>query len=960
MSLTTVATYAYDDTGRMVTERDPRTGLGTDYTWDGASTRIASVRQNTLAATKLTYGSGRLTQVSREAPVEGQPDVTVARYVYDIATSGTGLPNLTGPTGVTAWHQAKAPVTGYAVFGQDYTGPVSGTSVDWTYADLSYVDDLGYTVNSASYGAGAWQITSTDYDTTTNNVVRQLDASATAATAKATPAMTPAQVDTLSTQTLYNNEVKDSSGTVVLPAGSRVTDTYGPARPVVLADGTVAPLRPHTHTDYDQGAPNGGINSATGQQFSLPTTIKVTAATAVGADAETISVSTNGYGKVNSTDPNEGDGWALGTATTTSTWTNTTSSSGAITATTRYDTLGRVIEKRQPLSSGADAGTTKTAYYTAAAQSAPNTDCGEHPEWAGLTCRTYPAAAPDQGPSLPDETTTYTMWLHPSTVVEASGGATRTTTTTYDAAERPVSTRLTATGLTGSTPRPGSYTKYRPNGLVDYTGALNSSGTDADTAGRTTYNYDRWARPTTVTGDAGPVTTSYNPAGKVDTVTDAKGSRSYGYDGTDAAGKLERRGLVTSLTVSRPGTGGALTYAAGYDADGQLTRQGMPGGITQVTSYDEGGEPVGLTYLGQVTPVTASTDPDTGETVYTPGTPQQDQPWMSWSTVNDITGRARLLETGTGAAFDNGTGVASIEDVAPWTADAVGQGSSYAREYRYDPAGRLTYARSAESTPTPDTASLASTCTERTYAFDANGRQPAKRSRCTQTATAPAPGPPPPRPRPDGTPPTGPPPDETAPAPTPTTCSAARPHSRPRTPPTRPRETSPSATTTTTCPAASPRATPTRRSPSTRPADGRPKPPPLAPAALPAPRRRCAATRTRATTPPGPRPRHLALRTRPSPASPHRSEATCRPRSGRTAPPACPSPTPTETPAPPSRSTRARPAAPQRCPSAGGPATTSTATPPAPPPPTRSTAHSATAGSEPNNAPPAAGLRASP
>ena len=36
-------------------------------------------------------------------------------------------------------------MTGYAVFGPDYTDQVSGTGVDGTYADLSYVDDLGYT-----------------------------------------------------------------------------------------------------------------------------------------------------------------------------------------------------------------------------------------------------------------------------------------------------------------------------------------------------------------------------------------------------------------------------------------------------------------------------------------------------------------------------------------------------------------------------------------------------------------------------------------------------------------------------------------------------------------------------------------------------------------------------------------------------------------------------------------------
>ena len=180
MAQTTVATYAYDSSGRLVQVRDPRTTLGTDYTWDDASTRIASVRASGLAETKLSYNSGKLTQVSREAPISGQPDVTTARYVYGVATSGAGLPTLTAGA-VAAWYQQQAPAIGYAVFGQDYTGPVSGTGVDWSYADLFYVDAFGSTVNTASYGAGAWQVTAADFDTsTTGNVTRQLTATATA------------------------------------------------------------------------------------------------------------------------------------------------------------------------------------------------------------------------------------------------------------------------------------------------------------------------------------------------------------------------------------------------------------------------------------------------------------------------------------------------------------------------------------------------------------------------------------------------------------------------------------------------------------------------------------------------------------------------------------------------------------------------------------------------------------
>jgi RHS repeat-associated protein len=160
-----------------------------------------------------------------------------------------------------------------------------------------------------------------------------------------------------------------------------------------------------------------------------------------------------------------------------------------------------------------------------------------------------------------------------------------------------------------------------------------------------------------------------------------------------------------------------------YDADGNMTTQTLPGRLTQKTTFDEGGEPVQLQYLGQVTPVTVSTDPSTGEATYTPGTPVQDQPWLTWSTLDDVTGRARFEATGTGAAFDGGNGVATIDAVTDWTAGAVGQAASYGREYRYDGAGRLTHVTDDATTLDATTGQPVPTCTERDYTFDANGRR---------------------------------------------------------------------------------------------------------------------------------------------------------------------------------------------------------------------------------------------
>ncbi|NMM22186.1 MAG: DNRLRE domain-containing protein, partial [Phycicoccus sp.] len=717
MTSTIVATYQYDASGRLVKASNPRTNLSTEYTWDGTSTRLASFKPTGLAASRLVYDLAdpklpKVSAVTRDGATAGGPAVTMSRFVYGVPTAGAGLPDVS-TAGVAPWAQAKVPVTGYAVFGADYTGPVTGAGVDWSYADLQYADDQGYTVNAASFGAGAWQVSATDYDAK-GNQVREFDAGAIADVLAAAGSLDAGQVDALSTQTIYTADIKDAAGVVVTPAGTLVTDTYGPVRTATLAGGTDLPVRPHTHTDYDQNAPSA-TNPANGEPWRLPTTITTFASDGSAApngtgDIETLSTSVNSYTAVVAGD---GDGWVLGTPTRVTT--------GGIAAVSRFDAAGRTIETRQPLSTGTGAGTTKTVYYTAG----PNTadpGCGNRPEWAGLGCRTYPAGAPSSGPTLPDQRTTgYSMWLQAEQAVETSGTATRTTETRYDPAGRPVSSWTTST-IPGSTARPGTFTHYRAdNGLVDYTGTLNATKTGADPAARTSSTYDLWGRQLTYTSDLGEIaTTTYDAAGRVGSVADAKGTTTYGYDGTDAAGKSERRGLATSLTITRAGTAGTLVFSGAYDGDGKLVTQKLPGAITATNSYDEAGEPAGLAYSGQVTPVTQSTDPDTFEVTYIPGTPLADQPWLAWSQTNDATGRVRRETTGVGAAFD---GVPGVTDPADITAPAVGAAISSDREYTYDPAGRLTRVGDRTATGYAASGQGAMPCKVRDYTFNNNGNR---------------------------------------------------------------------------------------------------------------------------------------------------------------------------------------------------------------------------------------------
>jgi RHS repeat-associated protein len=721
---TVVATYLYDGSKRLVQVSDPRTGLATAYTWDGASTRLASVTAAGQAAYRFSYDTAtKVKQVTRDPASTGGASSTVFSVVYGIdpTIDTTGLPALKA-SDVQSWWQAKAPKTGYAVFGPDHpvTGdtPAAVTSSDWAYADLSYVDDLGYTVNTAGYGAGAWQVSATDY-TAKGNVSRTLGAAAVNATRG--QGLSQSQVDQLSTQTTYNT------------AETAVATVTGPQRLVTLATGGQVMARSRTTTLYDQGAPSGNVNPDTNQAYLLPTTVTIEAVTATGTALETTSVVTNSYDPLSSTDATEGSGWKFRTPVKVSTGTG----SGAITRTARIDSEGRVTDTRQPLSTGTDAGTTKTVYYTVAANGT-DPGCGGKAQWAGLACHTYPAAAPSSGPSLPDSrVSAYSRWLTPTSVVETSGAASRTTTTTVDPVTGRTTKVQTTSSIAGSTDRPAVYTHYDPaTGLVDYTGPTDQgTAALADTAKTTVF--DLWARPTTTRaetttpGTYDVTVTGYDAAGRVSTVTDPKGTTTYAYDGTDAAGQVEHRGLVTGLSVSRANGVNALAYSAAYDADGHLTTQKLPGAITQRTTFNEVGQPVILAYSGQVTPVTETTNPD-GTKTWTPGTPQQDQPWLTWATARDNAGRTVSESTPAGAGFD---GVPGVSDPTLAGAPSVGRAKAHDREYSYDQQGRLTSVadRTASATGdvlTPTTAaSAAGPCTVRAYGFDANGR------RTSRTAT---------------------------------------------------------------------------------------------------------------------------------------------------------------------------------------------------------------------------------
>jgi RHS repeat-associated protein len=734
---TPLATYTYDDSQRLVSATDPRNNLTTTYAYDGTSDRIATVTPAGLKPINYAYAptSHKLARITRERPATDPAGGTATiSVVYDIPTHGhAGLPDLDQST-VAAWGQADAPAYGVAVFGSDQPLSSAGTSVSvadvdasasggsaWADASLSYTDGDGREINTADNGAGGWQYTSSSYDDH-DNPVRSLDERDIAAVKNG---------DLLSSQagalTVYNTEVKDSGGAVILPAGSVVVDSYGTARWIRTEGGALAWARPHTHTDYDEGAPNSGINPATGLRYTLPTTVTVNAVDpSTNNVVDSYSEVTKDYSSAIGGDSEAG--WNLGLAGTTTTVMagSAGSTTTDITAQTRYDATGRLIETWQPKSDGTDAGTRKTYYYTAGTHPTVSA-CGNKPAWAGAVCQTSYAGST---PALVTTTiASYNDQLAPLSTADTAGSGTRTTTSTYRADGAATGSSVTASGVTGSTAIGATTLGY--DSATGLPSTMTTAAAGGNPGGTITTGYDTWGRQITYTPTSGETTTTnYDASGEVSSVVDPKGTTSYTYDGTDAAGKSEHRGLVTKISITRPGTS-AVEVTGAYDNSGSLTLQKLLGGITQRTTYDTAGEPTALSYSGPADIV----DPDTGAVTGT----NPDAPWLGWSQDKDALGRVRRDWTPLGAAFTGDT-------------QAGASATGFARDYTYDRAARLVRVKDqtvpianagAGTTNPDDTTGLQAltACQYRDYALDANGnRTSMTRTTGAAGASCPTPG----------------------------------------------------------------------------------------------------------------------------------------------------------------------------------------------------------------------------
>jgi len=654
MNTVAIASFAYDANGFLRQSWDPRLpNLKTAYAY-GSDLRISSVTPPGLNSWSLSFdSSGRLSQVSRPDPLGGTDTTTV---VYNVPFTGTGAPIEMGSATTSAWGETSdLPNYAAAVFDPNHPMPAGTTAAtvssgDWPYATLHYLDVNGRQVNTTNYGAGAWQISTTSYDKSGNTLTQLTPLARDEALSPSSypdldgyVASIPASLDRaalLSTNNTYSSD------------GTELTDTLGPMHPVLLSSGSTVDARTHTHTTYDEGAPNNDV-AADGGPYRLPTTITTAAQTSDGVDHDT-RTSHKGYAAIVSGDTS---GWTLRLPTTETTVMG--GSTADIVTVTRYDAQSHVTETRMPANqNGGDAHATISTYFTATG-SGTCVNLGE----AGLLCQTGPAAQPTSGPHLLTSATSYNMWGQPVTVTEtdpscATSCPTRTTASVYDSGQRECIRNITTSNV-GDTGLPAVYTGYDPNtGLTTVTG--NISGTAPSScpssapalSSQISTVYDADGRVSTYTDAKNNLATlSYTADGLTATLNDGKGTVNYTYD---SGSTTEHRRLLTSLADSQAGT-----FSAVYDASGVLTSETYPSGLVASWHHDDAGQKKSLTYvMGSTT-------------------------WLSFSGIYDAHGQI-VAQSGNGSSqaltYDNNGRLVSVAD----TDNTINPAACTTRTYAYD------------------------------------------------------------------------------------------------------------------------------------------------------------------------------------------------------------------------------------------------------------------------------------
>jgi RHS repeat-associated protein len=527
-----VATYRYNNVGRLRAEWDPRISpaLQTTYDYNGDSL-LSQVTPPGEASWNLTYqpiggdqpGTGRLRAITRTGP-SGTATRTI---VYNVALSGTGAPYPmdASSSGVGQWAQTDTPTAATAIFPAD-TIPSADTVDSATKATVYYLNASGRLVNLAEPGGN---ISTTEYDDQ-HNVIRSLTAANRARVLAAAPADRAALAHAIDSQSTYAAN------------GLEQIEQLGPRHAMVI-DGQSVQARRHTLTDYD----TGGLH--------LPVRVSAGALVDGQSTDSDVRITTSVY-NAKLRQP-----------------TSTTVDPTGLNLTTSYsydDATGQEISRTLPKGSPgtASAYTTKTTLYTADGTGA----CPNNPAWAGLPCRIEPAAQPSGTlPQIPVKTVTYNRWRQPLVTTETVGGTnhSRTTTVTYDEDGRFSTESVSATSGTAVPTVTHTYSPATGREInLQTTSPLSTISRVYDSLGRMTSYQD---------ADGAVSTAHYDLRDRLTTSDDGKGTQSRTYDPTT--------GRLATVTDSQAGV-----FTATYDPDGTITSSGLPNGLTVTSTIDETGQ----------------------------------------------------------------------------------------------------------------------------------------------------------------------------------------------------------------------------------------------------------------------------------------------------------------------------------------------------------------------------------
>jgi RHS repeat-associated protein len=323
---------------------------------------------------------------------------------------------------------------------------------------------------------------------------------------------------------------------------------------------------------------------------------------------------------------------------------------------------------------------TQTIYYTAG-ENTQVYSCGEKPAWAGLPCEVKPAAQPETSgiPNLPVTTVTYGMFEQPLVSTETVGATTRTTTNTYDAAGRVLTSAVSSSV---GTALPTASDEYSSE-----TGALIKQSTTVEGSTKTIESvFNKLGEITSYKdADGNTSTYTYDVDGRQETLNDGKGTQTYSYDPTT--------GFLTKLVDS-----GAGAFTATHDVEGKNITIGYPNGMNVNHTFNAVGNETGVEYV-------KTTHCSTGCTWYSDSiVPSVHGQWLSQASTfssqaytYDAAGRlTKTQDTPAGSgctthiyAYDEETNITSLTTRAPGGGGACATEGGTVENRGYDGANRL-------------------------------------------------------------------------------------------------------------------------------------------------------------------------------------------------------------------------------------------------------------------------------